>query len=42
MGKLWQRNYHENIIRNEKSYQTISTYITNNPKNWEDDKFYNK
>ena len=22
MGKLWQRNYYEHIIRNEKSYQT--------------------
>ncbi|MCD6367249.1 MAG: hypothetical protein J7L46_06905, partial [Bacteroidales bacterium] len=24
--KLWQRNYWEHIIRNEKSYQTISEY----------------
>lgn len=23
MGKLWQRNYYEHIIRNEQSYQTI-------------------
>ena len=40
MGKLWQRNYHEHIIRNEKSYQTISDYIINNPAKWNDDKFY--
>jgi putative transposase len=40
MGKLWQRNYHEHIIRNEQSYQTISDYIINNPKKWNDDKFY--
>lgn len=40
MGKLWQRNYHEHIIRNEKSYQTISEYIINNPVKWADDKFY--
>ena len=38
-GKLWQRNYYENIIRNQKSYQRVSDYITNNPKNWEKDKF---
>ena len=38
--KIWQRNYHEHIIRNEKSYQRISEYIINNPKNWKDDKFY--
>jgi len=40
MWKLWQRNYHEHIIRNEKSYQTISDYILNNPAKWNDDKFY--
>lgn len=40
MGKLWQRNYHEHIIRNEQSYQTISEYIINNPVKWNDDKFF--
>ena len=39
-GKLWQRNYWENIIRNEQSYQRISEYIINNPSSWTDDKFY--
>lgn len=39
-GKLWQRNYHEHIIRNEQSYHTISGYILNNPAKWVDDKFY--
>jgi putative transposase len=38
--QVWQRNYHEHIIRNEQSYQRISEYIINNPKNWKDDKFY--
>lgn len=41
MGKLWQRNYYEHIIRNEQSYQTISNYIINNPAKWNCDKFYN-
>jgi len=41
-GKLWQRNYHEHIIRNEQSYQNISNYILNNPAKWADDKFYMK
>ena len=41
IGKLWQRNYHEHIIRNEQSYQTISEYIINNPARWKDDKFFN-
>lgn len=42
MGKLWQRNYYEHIIRNEQAYQDIAEYITNNPKNWEGDKFHKK
>lgn len=42
MGKLWQRNLFEHIIRDEKSYQNISDYIINNPSNWKDDKFFNE
>ncbi|MBN1468307.1 MAG: hypothetical protein JW924_06245 [Fusobacteriaceae bacterium] len=38
--RIWQRNYYENIIRNEKIHLKISEYITNNPKTWEDDKYY--
>ncbi|SRR5690606_4712560 len=41
-GKLWQRNYYEHIIRNEKSHAAISEYIINNPAKWEKDKFFNK
>jgi REP element-mobilizing transposase RayT len=40
MGKFWQRNYYEHIIRNESSYNTISEYIINNPQQWDKDKFY--
>jgi len=38
---IWQRNYYEHIIRDEKSYFRISEYIINNPKNWKEDKFFN-
>ncbi len=38
---VWQRNYYEHIIRDEKSYQRISEYIINNPKNWREDIFFN-
>lgn len=34
MGKLWQRNYYEHIIRNHESYMNISNYIIDNPKRW--------
>jgi REP element-mobilizing transposase RayT len=40
MGRIWQRNYYEHIIRNESSYNTISEYIINNPQQWDKDKFY--
>jgi REP element-mobilizing transposase RayT len=40
MGKLWQRNYYEHIIRNEFAYYNISKYIINNPIKWEEDRFY--
>ena len=40
MGKLWQRNYHEHIIRNEESYQKIAEYIVNNPAKWREDTFF--
>jgi putative transposase len=42
IGKLWQRNYWEHIIRNEQSYQRIAEYIINNPQNWDNDKLYNR
>ncbi len=40
MGKLWQRNFYEHIIRDDRSYQTIANYIANNPSKWSSDKFY--
>ncbi len=36
-AKIWQRNYFEHIIRNEKDLQRIREYIFNNPLNWESD-----
>ncbi|MCK5824694.1 MAG: transposase [Ichthyobacteriaceae bacterium] len=40
--RLWQRNYWEHIIRNERSYLNISNYIKNNPAKWQQDKLNNK
>jgi REP element-mobilizing transposase RayT len=36
-GTLWQRNYWEHIIRTPDEYDRISTYIINNPMNWNTD-----
>jgi len=38
--RLWQRNYYEHIIRNEKEYLTIWQYIDENPLRWNEDKYY--
>ena len=38
--KVWQRSYHDHVIRNEKQYLKIWEYIDNNPKKWELDCFY--
>jgi len=35
--RLWQRNYHERVIRNEKELFRIIQYIENNPANWQID-----
>src|SRR3990170_4846715 len=36
-GRLWQRNYHEHIIRNEEELNHIRQYIIDNPSHWERD-----
>ncbi|MHB1481378.1 MAG: transposase [Bellilinea sp.] len=40
MGKIWQRNYYEHIIRDEKAYLEIAQYIFDNPAHWETDSEY--
>lgn len=40
-GRLWQRNYWEHIVRDEKSLESIRDYIINNPKTWENDHLNN-
>ena len=36
-GRLWQRNYYEQIIRDEDELQRLRQYISDNPANWETD-----
>jgi len=35
---VWQRNYYEHIIRDDKSLDAIREYIENNPANWATDR----
>ncbi|MEB2333814.1 MAG: hypothetical protein OZ914_05825, partial [Anaerolineaceae bacterium] len=37
IGKVWQRNYYEHIIRNEKELQQKTNYILDNPSRWDED-----
>ena len=39
--KIWQRSYHDHIIRGKKDYQKIWEYIDTNVMRWEKDCFYN-
>ena len=32
---VWQRNYYEHIVRNEKELNSIREYIINNPLQWD-------
>jgi len=34
VGKFWQRNYYEHVIRNEYELNKIREYIKNNPLKW--------
>lgn len=38
--RIWQRDYYEHIIRDEKDFNRIKEYIENNIINWHKDKFH--
>ena len=41
IGKsIWQKLFHDHIIRSEKDYQKIWNYIEGNPMKWAEDCFY--
>ena len=37
---IWQRSFHDHIIRNQASYEKIWTYVVYNAQKWEEDCFY--
>ena len=39
---IWQRSYHDHIIRGERDYEKIWEYIDTNVIKWEEDCFYNE
>ena len=39
---IWQKLFHDHVIRDEKGYLKIWNYIAGNPSMWEEDCFYMK
>ena len=37
---VWQRGYHDHVIRNQEDYTALAAYIETNPIRWELDKLY--
>ena len=37
---VWQRSFHDHIVRNEKTLERIWKYIDENPYHWNEDKFF--
>jgi len=35
---VWQRGYHDRIIRNDRELYRIREYVANNPKLWDKDR----
>lgn len=38
---IWQKSFHDHIIRNETDYLRIWNYIDTNPAKWREDCYYN-
>ena len=38
--QVWQRSFHDHIIRNQRSYERIWNYVVHNYEKWEQDCFY--
>ncbi len=36
-GKIWQRSFHDRIIRNKDEFLAFQKYILENPRRWEED-----
>ena len=39
-GRIWQRSYHDHILRSEADYLRVWAYIDTNPAKWREDCFY--
>ena len=37
---LWQKSFHDHVIRGEADYRRIWNYIDANPRKWREDCYY--
>lgn len=37
IGKIWQRNYFEKVIGNDRDLEDVRVYVRNNPYKWEEE-----
>ncbi len=37
---IWQRNYYEHIIRDDRDLERIREYIAANPARWQEDSYH--
>lgn len=37
---VWQRNFHDHVIRNERSLHNIRRYVNMNPARWAEDSYF--
>lgn len=37
---LWQRSYHDHIVRDQREFEMIWSYIDENPLKWSEDRYY--
>ena len=37
---IWQKSFHDHIIRNQADYDSVWQYIDENPQKWQTDPFY--
>ena len=40
--EVWQRGYHDHVIRNREDYVALAEYIQTNPLRWELDRLYSE
>jgi hypothetical protein len=39
-NEIWQKRYHDRIIRDEEEYSRICKYIDENPLEWDSDEYF--